>query len=220
MSRFTEEVVFDHGEETHHSEEESVNVIAPNVTSTAVATNVLSVTTPTFTFPNLSEEGPSRPPQPLSRGFRRHPRLINREPPAQRPRLSNNINKIPRVMAEWRYEEELLSSNQFGIAVGPTNTPALTMEPLHNTVPTLVLRMIRSEKRTAELRDRTNILRIKVEDQESQIVELESEVEEAQVKIDGLEETVLDLQEKITRMENMFEAISRAATIIPSSPSQ
>ena len=217
-------------EETDHVGEEADNAVVPGP-NTIVTTNALISTTPTFTFSNPLGEGPSRPSQ-LPRGFRvsaystfsrpqlRHPRPTNPEPPAQRPRLSFNINRIPMILAEWRNEEGLLNSNRFGEAEGPANTPALTREPLHNTVPTLVLRMSRAEKRTAELRVRTNILRTKVEDQESQIVNLESEMEEAQFKIHGLEETVLELQERIARFEAMFEAISKAATINPSSPSQ
>ena len=124
--------------------------------------------------------------------------------------MNSNLNVIPRILAEWRFDEGLRNSNRFGKAEGPTNIPALTMEPIHNTVPTLVLRMIRAEERTTEL----------AQNQNSLIVTLESEVEEAKFKIHGLEETVLDLQEKITRFEAMFEAISMAATINPSSPSQ
>jgi hypothetical protein len=221
-------------EEANLSGEEDDNEVVPipNTTSTTAITNVLTVTTPTFIPSYSSGEGPSRLSQPMTRALRvlthpvlnrsrpRRPRPTKYEPPAQRLRLTHNINKIPRVMAGWRYAEGLLNSNQFGEADGPTNIPALTMEPLHNTVPTLVLRMIRAEKRTEELRDRTNILRTKVEDQENQMVKLESEMEEAEFKIHGLEETVLDLQEKIARFEAMFEAISRAAAINPSSPSQ
>ena len=50
--------------------------------------------------------------------------------------------------------------------------------------PTVAHRMMRTERRITCLRDRTNILRTKVENQDSLIVSLESEVEEAQLKIE------------------------------------
>jgi len=86
--------------------------------------------------------------------------------------------------------------------------------------PTVAHRMMRAERNITRLRDRTNTLRAKVENQDTLIVNLESEVEEAQLSIAGLEHTVLDLQEKIHQFEMMFDAISKATTITPSSPSQ
>jgi hypothetical protein len=221
-------------EETNLSREEDDNVVVPvsNITSAAANTNVFTITTPTITLPSTSREGLSRLSEPLTPGVRvltspalnrplsRHPRPTHPEPPTQRSRLIGNLNDMPRVLAGWRSDERLLNSDEFGVVNGPTIIPALTMEPIHNTVPTLVLRMIRAERRTAELRDRTNILRKRVENQDSLIVKLESEVEEDQFKIHGLEETVLDMQEKIARFEAMFEAISRAAAITSLSPSQ
>ena len=218
-------------EETDHVGEEADNAVVPGP-NTIVTTNALTSTTPTFTFSNPSGEGPSSSSRPLIRRIRmprypainrpqqRRPRPTHPEPPAQRLRRAIDPNDIPRFLAEWRFEEGLINSDRFRRASGPTNIPALTMEPLHDTVPTMVLRIHRAERCITELRERTNILRRKVENQDTQIVNFESEMGEAQFKIHGLEETVLDLQEKIARFEAMFEAISRAATIISSTPSQ
>ena len=167
-------------EKIDHSIEESGNPLAPVpiLTSSTAITNILSTSSPTFTFPYPTGEGPSRLPRPLPQHLQ-----VSRHPASNR-RLSRRLQSIE-------------------------------FEP-----PTVAHRMMRAERHITCLRDRTNTLRTKVENQDSLIVSLESEVEEAQLRIGGLEHTVLELQEMIHRFETTFEAISKATTITPSSPSQ
>jgi hypothetical protein len=167
-------------EKIDHSIEESGNPLAPvpTPTSSTAITNILSTSSPTFTFPYPSGEGPSSLPRPLPQHL-----------------------QVSRHLAPNRRSSRRLRSIEF--------------EP-----PTVTHRMMRAEQRISRLKDRTNILRTKVENQDSLIVSLESEMEETQLKIDSLEHTVLNLQERIHRFEMMFEAISKATTITPSSPSQ